>query len=670
MPNDIQQNIAFGVSVVQDIIAAGYYFLNNQQPNRDVVREATERYVRGLFERFGEIKVLGMDRPVSLLNLYVRVNILDKVRSRSGARVEDMEINFDFGRRSFGNKIETKDGEEIANRLQKIIVLGKPGAGKTTFLRFLTISILNEKSGIKRRRLPIYVTLRDWADKRCDLMKYITDQFDICGFELSAPFVECALMQGNCLMLFDGLDEVSQEANLEGIIREIRDFTDKYSGNQFIISCRVAAYHNWFERFTDVEMADFNKDQIEKFIQNWFGAELETAKECLKNLIATPQLHELSAVPLLLTLLCIVYNENKYFPSNRAELYEEALDILLRKWDLARLIRRDDPYKQLSLKHKVNMFSRIAFGTFSENRYFIRERDITIMIEDFINNLSFFNQEFQKVESIEVLHNIETHHGIFVEQARHIYSFAHLTFQEYFTAKFIVDNVANGALEKLVQEHLWNDKWKEVFLLVASMLQDSDKLLRMMLKKNRELLQEPFLNMLMDTIKTLLPSYDGDINVGQKSVAILIMFARARKHADTCMLVSSLALKLAENLGIPTYGDIGLGGYSPEELANNHILACELASSFGIKQSITRTGYINLGRKHQLMIGGDSIRNNTKSHINIIEKIPLFLKGNILIAQSLNTEGYLSKSTREYVLSMMLAPLTEEEKAAMGVQEE
>lgn len=53
-----------------------------------------------------------------------------------------------------------------------------------------------------------------------------------------------------------------------------------------------------------------------------------------------------------------------------------------------------------------------------------------------------------------------------------------------------------------------------------------------------------------------------------------------------------------------------------------------------------------------------------------IAQITPYLANNILIGQCLSSAAYLSKSTREYVLSMMLSPLTEEEKAAMDVKDE
>src|SRR6185295_3995291 len=98
-------------------------------------------------------------------------------------------------------------------------------------------------------------------------------------------------------------------------------------------------------------------------------------------------LRDLARTPLLLTLLCLAFNETLTFPQRRVEIYEEALNALLKKWDASRRIRRDEIYRKLSPGHKENMMSRMAAETFEKNEYFLAEKDLVRMIADYVQNV-------------------------------------------------------------------------------------------------------------------------------------------------------------------------------------------------------------------------------------------------------------------------------------------
>jgi hypothetical protein len=490
---DIQVAIELGVDLMKDIVAAGYSFLKEKNKERDFFGAATRRYIKNLLDDYGSVRVLGMEDEVQLDSLYVRANIIPKITSRSGILPEEMEQERERYLTAFGRAVETVDGEEIVNREQKFIVLGKPGAGKTTYLKYLTLRMISKdkKSRIQQRKLPIFITLREWADKKVPLLDFIVDQFDLCGFEEARPFVERMLTNGDCLVLLDGLDEVSRDTRLDDIIQQVIDFTRKYRDCQFIASCRVAAYNHWFEKFKDVEIADFNEKQIEQFVRNFFQKEPKTAEECWRKLKNSQSLKEMASVPLLLTLICLSYNpEKRDFLKKRSSLYRETTKLLLEKWDEKRpggRVKRDEIYKNLSRQNKEAMFARIAWGTFTENQYFIEEELLGRMIQNFIKNLPEYQDEKALPDGERILKQIEAQHGILVERAKGVYSFAHLTFQEYFTAKYIVDNTGEGMLESLINAHLYDRRWKQVFLMVTEMLGNADVFLLLIQEKNQNL---------------------------------------------------------------------------------------------------------------------------------------------------------------------------------------
>ena len=319
-----------------------------------------------------------------------------------------------------------------------------------------------------------------------------------CGFQLlpqklsgvlinqliGLPFSEALrniLQQGQMLVLLDGLDEVREE-DTKRVLRQILEFSDQFHLNQFVMTCRIAAKEYTFERFTEVEVADFDPEQIAIFAQNWFRlSDPVKAERFIQTLEENKPIQELASSPLLLTLLCLVFGESADFPANRSELYKEGLDVLLKKWDGKRNIQRDQLYKNLSLKRKEDLLSQIALITFEQKDYFFKQKTLEAYISDFICNLPNFDSdpEILRMDSEAVLKSIEAQHGLFVERAKSIYSFSHLTFQEYFAAREID---ASSIYSKLVK-HINEKRWREVFLLTTGMTRNADVLLLLMKKE-------------------------------------------------------------------------------------------------------------------------------------------------------------------------------------------
>ncbi len=184
--------------------------------------------------------------------------------------------------------------------------------------------------------------------------------------------------------------------------------------------------------------------------------------------------------PLLLNLTCLVFRAKTDFPSQRVKLYEEGLDILLVKWDKTRGIERDDYYQDLSQADKIQLLSYLAAYTFEAGEYFFEQTKIQKLIADYFQEKQNYNNTSVgwQIESKAVLKSLESQHGLMVERARRIYSFSHLTFQEYFTAKQMTTGGIN-TLKKLAS-HVTENRWREVFLLATAMLIPADELLLLM----------------------------------------------------------------------------------------------------------------------------------------------------------------------------------------------
>jgi hypothetical protein len=76
------------------------------------------------------------------------------------------------------------------------------------------------------------------------------------------------------------------------------------------------------------------------------------------------------------------------------------------------------------------------------------------------------------------------------ERAYQIYSFSHLSFQEYFTARNIIETTDNNSIQKLIRKYLFDDRWHEIILLTASMLNRGDKLIQEIINVTNNLIQK------------------------------------------------------------------------------------------------------------------------------------------------------------------------------------
>ncbi|MYG08789.1 NACHT domain-containing protein, partial [Candidatus Poribacteria bacterium] len=345
--------------------------------------------------------------------------------------------------------MNAQDGTQVANDKQYLMLLGGPGIGKSTFLRKVGLEALKGKDGdFKHECIPVFLELKNFREDQIDIKALIIKEFETCGYPYPEHLTKAVLESGKLVIFFDGLDEVPR-ANVDNVIRKIEDFVDRYSQNRFIASCRIAAYKGGFKRFTEVEMADFDNTQIHTYIKNWFDstpyqhrkqldAEMGTAEQCWKTLNAPEHqaTKELARNPLLLTLLCMVYDNSQNFQRNRASLYEDAFNIFLKEWAAEKRVNRGASINQyLDIADEKRMLSEIAAENLEANRLFFTEDELIAQIQDFGDGNANTPETFN---APKVMETILIDQGLFVEQIRDSYSFSHLTFQEYLTANYII----------------------------------------------------------------------------------------------------------------------------------------------------------------------------------------------------------------------------------------
>lgn len=341
---------------------------------------------------------------------------------------------------------------------------------------------------------------------------------EVLGFPASDKIATKLLQEEKLLILLDGLDEVPQE-NYNAVSDSIDKLVTQYEKNRFIASCRIAAQRSSLHNFTNIQLADFDDKQIQQFIQHWFSSEREreTARECWQTLEESNNAaaKELAHTPLLLTFLCIVYHRKNKFPSQRSELYRAALDIILEDWAAHKRLKQEPIYSQWNTALEKELLAHIAYDNFSVNRVFFPEQELVDYIKDFladtVDNPKYLNGK-------AVLKAIAVQQGILVERAQNVFSFSHLTFQEYLTALYI--SKSHHRIETLVAQHLQDKRWREVFLLVAG-LTNAEELLELMGQKAGKMIHSPKLKALLHWADNATAEAEGDISpTGKRAIAL------------------------------------------------------------------------------------------------------------------------------------------------------
>jgi NACHT domain len=475
-------------------------------------------YQEHIHRKCGTMQVLDMTEPVKLTKIFTEVNVYQTLKKDRHKAIDDFlktsqstptDKSGTFSRMGFTSSSERLPGTHLTHRFPKVLLLGQPGMGKTTFLKHLALQAVESRD--ESDDVPVYIPLKDLTEDEadCNLQAVIQQEFS----SVSADTVGQALLhQGRCLILLDGLDEVAWQ-EIPKIYRDIHNLVKKFPKNRYVVTCRTAAFKSNFPDFVIGELAEFEQKQIEIFVRNWFSErnQSEYGEKFISKLGDEPSIRELTTNPLYLTMLCIMFQNSYNFPKNKHNLYSDVVDASLRRWDASRQIDRLQPLEdRLSRPRKINLFSRIAYDGFTKQptpQELWCEWELQKITSLFITNLTSIAPDQLDDVTGKVLKAIESNHGIIVEQAKKVYSFSHLTLQEYFTAVYILSKQQHDFLAHVVDQHILDIRWHEVFLIIAGRLEDSDEFLKQIFKKATDLLQSDALQKWLRWLNELTMDY-------------------------------------------------------------------------------------------------------------------------------------------------------------------
>jgi hypothetical protein len=497
---------------IKSSIQSVFSGLNSKIESLDVFNLYKNVHFEILKSQVSVVKILGMQAPMNLKTLYYPANVSTDIRRRiyapewetiNGASVDSdvkLDINKVDGELSknlvykvgaikvvkskVGKKLTgitaCELGDEYISKTNRVVVLGGPGAGKTTFLKFLALAYSDKdifsKTKLNTSSFPIYLQLPLLAKDSGSVLDYISSPLVSRTDEYAYVFYARLIESGLCTVLMDSLDEVPVDAR-KALIQKIKEFSSRYPKAKIVISCRTADYDQVFEDFSEVELTRLTKEAVASIVKAWFGKQSDRAEKLLTLLENDEAVASLTETPLLLSLLCIQFKNDLALPKRKTELYRRCVDALIRDWDTTRGFRRDTSYSQLSDDRKEKIFEAVAGSTCSE--YISYEFHESFLLQTISDEIARFSLDPNDAKGILV--EIESHHGVVEKCSAEMYEFSHGTMQEYFAAKYFV---AKRMEIDVLRKNYENEAWHDVILFMSSMMDDSASVLQFLVDKS------------------------------------------------------------------------------------------------------------------------------------------------------------------------------------------
>ncbi|MEL6381639.1 MAG: GUN4 domain-containing protein [Cyanobacteria bacterium J06626_18] len=454
--------------------------------------QLTAKFERKYYERLAykcrNFKTEGFaaDSPqaMKLKDVYVKVRISERVMSQVSPNLlkrlatRGQETHPD---RFIGDFLALlKKGPDF----RRLVILGAPGSGKTTLMRYLSLMYANQTPEALHPKapqfIPVLLYLREEYPKILNnpvllenfLPQWVAELQKSSLLKTPPDWFAKQLRDQRCLILLDGMDEVADESDR----RRIRDWIDEqmyeYPETPFILTSRPAGYKEKAELKQDavvLEVEPLDSDQIRQFIRNWYLA-VETKKQggkvdlgvsddaaqqagrLIAEIEANPDLGELASNPLLLTMIAALQQHRTTLPGSRVELYREMCQVLLEKRQRAKF----GTYDGLSANQKQSILQPLALALTQQNTLKFTAAEVRSLLTEQLATLPDSSQTPEMF--LEQLRDVD---ALIAKDEENTFEFAHRSFQEYLAATEIRDTQQEAILIEVLKNPEEKLEWWE-----------------------------------------------------------------------------------------------------------------------------------------------------------------------------------------------------------------
>ena len=386
---------------------------------------------------------------------------------------------------------------------RNILVVGHPGTGKTMFctkiLRdWASDNLFSEGENLQLDfQVAFLVKLRMLnrvADQEFSLRELL--EYSEYSTPLSAePDEVWKYIRQNpnkVLVIFDGFDEYSGRTEIDNDDTLYRNWEEdrmplhsllkKILSGKILAGARVltTTRPNALSCFGSlcflktVEILGFTPEQVEVYVEK-FTNDRERAETIKEHIRSNLNLRSFCYIPVNCFIICscllklLIDNSADHLgclPTKLTEIYSVAIKIFYFCYDDDRYRHHKDkgrdfylkPFKELpeAVTRVFSKLGEIAFNGIQQGR------------------LVFESQEVNDLEKNGLFQRLpDTSSGF--KEGKAQYCFLHLTVQEFFAAKYLVDTMSHEELKTFVSDHIKEGAWKVVMQFVAGLLQQEER---------------------------------------------------------------------------------------------------------------------------------------------------------------------------------------------------
>jgi hypothetical protein len=371
-----------------------------------------------------------------------------------------------------GERARTPIGERLGVS-RRLVVLGDPGGGKTTMLRWMaTAYLLRHTDDPAFSKVPDTATLpnQPWIPVliRCrelgevDLCQSFTDfltqhlnQTELLPDEASVmrAVILDRIAKGEALILVDGLDEITNSQVRMQFCQQLERTAARYPSAPIVVTSRIVGYRDMPYRmgsgFEHGVIAEMNREDKDLFAQRWIEVteqhqpaqeKAKRVQELIDALHSSDRIERLTGNPMLLTTLALVKRKVGKLPNRRTKLYAEAVTVLL-NWNPRR-------YEIIEEEEAIPQLEYLAYEMCRRGVQRLTDHEVLDLLEK-------LRVEYPNIRSIRrrepeaFLALLEARSSILIKSGsiwqenkgreNTLWEFRHLTFQEFLAARALID---------------------------------------------------------------------------------------------------------------------------------------------------------------------------------------------------------------------------------------